>query len=789
MPIINLTTDLKSLHYGMDRPGGESSGQPFLFTGFKNININAPTINNPNGIGQNFLDIPALDLSPLLNVPASIINSVPGASGTFSNSSFTIFKGNGVDVASPIIDTINTVVNGVTSVINTGANAVIDTFDPTRNSNYPDFLLRKNRFNIAHSFADVVRVSKFFTTPAGIFFILKQNILERQNPKLVNRDRLYNPLNTVVQVGINSYGNHLNKSDIDPFQDSYYTGGTYGYFYSTRGLGEYPIFQELSTGDIENRLTIAYKAKIANQDLGELTINPFGISYNPDNNTTLLSYPGGPGSVLGIGDTVIRIQNPTRPVNPVSEEGKFQPSFYLNNADPTDELYLTPFNITSNWTFDPLNSIGVSQKAYTDINWKSEDNQITAGQRLLPYDSFTLNRKTNYVNRNEPKKVDYNKYINRGFSISYFNDDITDAGKYLVPTIKLYAGDTSIGTRFYSDDINWALQKVDKYSLASYEYYYNTIESPAFDAPPSIKNEISESFGFEGDFKNLPGSYNVLQSVFEDNTTGKNHQYVFNYSQTISEPSLAKYKTTGLPSIADFRKTIVDDSNGQIVSLPNTNYSQFNRESTYKTSTTNYRGNYNGTAYVLDPNIGISSDNHSNSSDDLIPFYFQTYAGTGASNTVLFRAYLEDWSDNFKADWGGIKYMGRAESLYKYEGFSRDGSVTFNVPVLSASDLKNTYSKLNGLVNSVAPFYSTGTVSGLLTGVITRITMGDYWKSMPILMKDVGFTPINDMGWDIGRDVNGNRKPGFQLPKGIKVNVSFIIIHSETPEYGIDFVA
>ena len=779
MPIINLTTDLKSLHYGMDRPGGESSGQPFLFTGFKNININAPTINNPSGIGQNFLDIPTI-----INAPASVIYSNNGAPGTFFNPTFTVFKGNGIDIASPIIKTLNTTIEGVTNVIDTTANGIINTFDTTRNSNYPDFLLRKNRFNIAHSFADVVRVSKFFTTPAGIFFILKQNILERQNPKLVNRDRLYNPLNTVVQVGINSYGNHLNKSDIDPFQDSYYTGGTYGYFYSTRGLGEYPIFQTLSTGDIENRLTIAYTAKIANQeDLGELTINPFGISSGPDNQNILLSYPGGPGSVLGIGDTIIRIQNPTRPIKSINEEGKFIPTFYGPDILPTDPLYLTPnpfYGFKIGWTYGRLFNKGASAELLDSLLDGTESTRKKYRDQIfsLGVDKTTyLNRDTNYINRKSPN-VAYNNYINHTSSIAYISSsNINDATTYLVPTV----------SNEFGSNINWETELTYKYAHASYKYY--SILNSVY-VSPTTRNTAITALDISGTsyFKDTPGATNVKQAVLGQRNNKDNNQYVFSYDQTINQSSKSN-KTTGLSSIVDFRKTIVEKSKDAKTSLPNTDYSTFNRETTYKTSTTNYRGNYNGTSYVLDPNTGISSDIHTNSGDDLIPFYFQTNTGKGTSNTVLFRAYLEDWSDNFKADWGGIKYMGRAESLYKYEGFSRDGSVTFNVPVLSASDLKNTYSKLNGLVNSVAPFYSTGTVSGLLTGVITRITMGDYWKSMPILMKDVGFTPINDMGWDIGRDINGNRKPGFQLPKGIKVNVSFIVIHNETPEYGIDFVA
>jgi hypothetical protein len=91
----------------------------------------------------------------------------------------------------------------------------------------------------------------------------------------------------------------------------------------------------------------------------------------------------------------------------------------------------------------------------------------------------------------------------------------------------------------------------------------------------------------------------------------------------------------------------------------------------------------------------------------------------------------------------------------------------------------------------VTPFYSTGTssgVTGLMTGIITKITMGDYWRNMPVLVNSVNYTPITDMGWDIGRDINGKKVANSQLPKGIKVSLDFNIIHNYTPQYGSNFI-
>ena len=71
-------------------------------------------------------------------------------------------------------------------------------------------------------------------------------MLERQNPKLVNINRIYNPLGTLAQAGLNSLGFHVNKQGLNPSEPSYFNGGTYGYYYATRGLGTNPQSQILT---------------------------------------------------------------------------------------------------------------------------------------------------------------------------------------------------------------------------------------------------------------------------------------------------------------------------------------------------------------------------------------------------------------------------------------------------------------------------------------------------------------------------------------------------------------
>ena len=76
MPLVNLTTDLKSLKYGQDKPGGNSSGQPFITTdidGAHGTNFTVPGRNLLNLIGLNNITLPAIP-----NIGASLSRSKIG---------------------------------------------------------------------------------------------------------------------------------------------------------------------------------------------------------------------------------------------------------------------------------------------------------------------------------------------------------------------------------------------------------------------------------------------------------------------------------------------------------------------------------------------------------------------------------------------------------------------------------------------------------------------------------------------------------------------------------------
>jgi hypothetical protein len=204
--LINLTTNLKSLKFGQDRPGGGSSNQPYLTT------------------------------------------PIPEKSGL--------------------------------------------------NIDSPDFLLRGGLLAPVNSAQDVVRLGKYFLdlkSPSGLLFTAKQNLLSRVAVRTqaanINNEGFYTPLSTLAEAGLVAFGGHVNKQGLNPFPGSAGSLKTY----------EDAFRQELLTPTLnDNRLIALYKVKITG-DESLLGLNKIRtIKADPIH---LLQYPGGPGSVLGIGNT------------------------------------------------------------------------------------------------------------------------------------------------------------------------------------------------------------------------------------------------------------------------------------------------------------------------------------------------------------------------------------------------------------------------------------------------------------------------------------------------------
>lgn len=147
-------------------------------------------------------------------------------------------------------------------------------------------------------------------------------------------------------------------------------------------------------------------------------------------------------------------------------------------------------------------------------------------------------------------------------------------------------------------------------------------------------------------------------------------------------------------------------------------------------------------------------------SQDLIFFYFYDLIN---KIYVPFRATITGLSDQHSADWEDISYIGRADKLFLYRGFSRDVNFGFAVYANSATEMLPMWNRVNYLVGLTRPSKYTGkaTVTNESENVDTSgkesrfiyppmvtLRLGDLFYDQPCVVQSVSVTIPDDTNWE-----------------------------------------
>jgi hypothetical protein len=172
--------------------------------------------------------------------------------------------------------------------------------------------------------------------------------------------------------------------------------------------------------------------------------------------------------------------------------------------------------------------------------------------------------------------------------------------------------------------------------------------------------------------------------------------------------------------------------------------------------------------------------------EDLIKFRIEflnnekLLTGNNTVNTdiLTFRAYLDDFSDGMNAKWSSYRYMGRGEEFFVYDGFTRDIGVSFTIHAHNDAEMAPLYSKLNYLMSAMTPDYSSQLK---MRGNIGYLTVGDYLFRQPGVFTDIKLSGMLEGSWETGLNNNGESNGQYQVPRMIKVGLSFKPIHTFLP--------
>jgi hypothetical protein len=266
---------------------------------------------------------------------------------------------------------------------------------------YNDFIVRGGIEAPLSAAEDVVRLTKYFINiknPSGLLFTAKQNLLSRVGTKTEASKGLgyaggalnegaYTPLSTLAEAGIVWAGGHVNKQGLDP------TG-----LFSAASINKYQdvISQNQLTGriNLENNRLVRLSTLIPTNN-GENNFSFVkGYSLNPTlENDVLISYGGGPDSVLGIGKTKIKFATgndgvPLKTLVP-------KPKDYLVGKpyDPTNEdNFQLPTNASSDYN-EYIKNFS-SNFAENDLT-KNGKNSFTQNFIVDVYESGSLESNSN----------------------------------------------------------------------------------------------------------------------------------------------------------------------------------------------------------------------------------------------------------------------------------------------------------------------------------------------------------------------------------------------------------
>jgi hypothetical protein len=570
---------------------------------------------------------------------------------------------------------------------------------------------------------DEVRIGKFLTSPQGLLFIGKQQLLSRigvreQNTVGPLNDGLYNPLSTLASVagiGVGAYfEKQTQRTYLEKLQPEFTAGDNGAEDYNT------------------NRLVQLRNSKI----LTGVATNNRSLNI-PLSNNEILSYTGGPGAELGIGNTVIGFAG--NPGGGYLRTG-------INNNNVKKYLYVAEPNPASPDLISALSRLqnllidGKDTNSQSSLLFNPESEALIKTPPVLNLSRIVGNYGVSkqYVLKKDTKS-----------SISIFNDlengiNVFD-GSQNVTNDKPYNNKDTDGTPSGVLTLTQD-QLIEASNTGSFPS-----SSPIGNAQYNTKLR---------DFRQeLYASLKTENGRYISNTISSAPDY--------TEKNIEKRVNLGNPGSSaynrfDYSKGIDYSNNGKgINALDTINAFPIYRATNVASGTTDVGGALN----------------------DLVKFRIAAINNDNPSlkDFMHFRAFLNSFVDNYNPEWNSISYVGRGDKLYTYSGFTRQVTLSWTIVAQSVQELLPMYKKLNYLASNTMPDYSS---AGYMRGPLVELTVGAYLFDQPGFINSLTYTANLDAGWEIGigsdgesvqtTDSNTDSNPGvFELPKMIDVSMTF----------------
>jgi hypothetical protein len=754
--LLTLTTDLKSLKYGADRPGGGSSEQPYIVN----------DINNPTNV---------------LGFDDGLV------------------RGGAVGAAQ----------SGLTDTIRIGKFFL----------NNPLFIVKQVGLQFSNPRLEVPK------DPANILMGGLDNILAVGTNGFFEPTRIYNlGVNTIAQVPVNAFGAHFNRHGLLPVQteaskyEAVVTANNDNFItHLSNNNRLVKLTNKFNLG--VNTSNIKPKSNLLSGLLGLInSVTGLNIPNIFQNRELIVDqYLGGPGSAYGIGGTIINRTSFTNISGYKNSNGNGK-SFITNDfIKPSDNLDFGDPNFT-NYVSARTTSIF----ANPNHNWNGIGLDVDENLRetLIDYIPNDYTYASNFEYGIAPNS--YGNGVDNENDINLLNGP---SSYPLLNTSSLGPNNLSLPNKAYLGSTYDDIHNINEANKS-----YNSSKDPHLVHTPPVVNYIRQ-LGVSNDYFNsgsFPTQSNQTYNSITNTGTvigtpfsavqypinvitpaGKYSelQKQINKQQQLKNPSNKKqisgsvvyvnqfgiYDTirgggkiinsSGAYSTTDIGQIVYDNGTSKYITskLFNTwnSVSREQRVGSGKKDLINLTPIFNADAGNHGDIVKINGEDHN--IRDLVKFRIQAINTETPSTAdwMIFRAYITDLSDDVSADWTDIKYAGRGDKFYIYNGFTRKMSVSFKVAALSGEEMKPMYQKLNYLMSNLMPDYSGGIV---MRGPMMRMTIGNWIDGQLCVLNSINYKIPSDSPWEIALDEpeGGSGNKMLILPHIVEVSLSFTPIGSQT---------
>jgi len=144
---------------------------------------------------------------------------------------------------------------------------------------------------------------------------------------------------------------------------------------------------------------------------------------------------------------------------------------------------------------------------------------------------------------------------------------------------------------------------------------------------------------------------------------------------------------------------------------------------------------------------------------------------------IQFPAYLADITDNSSAEYNPTRYIGRADQVFVYTGYSRSISFGFRVAALTRGDIPVMWNKIDYLKQLALPTYKTDVLDDgepRPVAPFVELTIGDLYVDQPGYFSGINLTIPQTSNWET--------EEGYQLTHLCDVALEFTYVGKSLPQ-------